>query len=228
MKSDQTHADYHPIPTRFRIRKGFLFGNGPLSRKKGVQPPKTVALKSPQSESDGDFDFYPTVILVFCLWYNDFMEKKNKKSCEIPIRDIPYSRKNGRISYDYPHKREPHELDFVEILARFGQDIVFIKPSMVKGVGTPDCEWRGKRWEIKTLMNIKQDNIGDLIKGAFRQSKNIILDTSRYEADIASVALEAIKYFTRPKNKHGIMDHEIVIIDGNHYCIINKKVLKSK
>ena len=77
------------------------------------------------------------------------MEKKTKKTNKIAIRDIPYSLKKGKILYDYPHKREPHELEFAEILIHFGSDIIFIKPSIMTGTNTPDCEWRDKTWETK-------------------------------------------------------------------------------
>ena len=154
------------------------------------------------------------------------MEKKKRKTDDVVIREIPYSRKKGKISYDYPHKREPHELDFVEILARFGADIVLIKPGMVKGVGTPDCEWRGKRWEIKTIMNMKLENLPGLLKVAFKQSDNVILDLSKCSLDIKIVASGVLKYICGPRNEHGIMKHEILIIDEKCYCIINKKMLK--
>ena len=151
-----------------------------------------------------------------------------RKSQEIIIREIPYSPKSGKISYDRPHKREQHELDFVEILARFGSDIILIKPSITRGINTPDCEWRGKMWEIKSIMSMKTDNLTGLLKVAFKQSGNVILDLSKSKTSINDMITEVVKYFNNPKNKHGIMNHEIMVVDKQKYCIINKKMLKSK
>ena len=154
------------------------------------------------------------------------MEKKHNKSNDAVIREIPYSRKNGRIRYDIPHKREPHELDFAEILIRFGLDIVFIKPSILTGISTPDCEWRGKIWEIKTIFENTDDRVCRSLKNAFAQSENVILDITKCNMTINEAISATLKYFRNPKNKHGIMNHEILIFDKKSYCVINKKVLK--
>lgn len=83
-----------------------------------------------------------------------------------------------------------HELRTVYLLAKLSNsDIRFIAPSRKQGVHTPDIEWLGVQWEIKSPTGSGNDLIHNTLHKAAKQSNNIIIDLRRMK----SGELRAIK-----------------------------------
>ena len=86
------------------------------------------------------------------------------------------------MKYDFPHPREPKEINLAERLSRFGDDVLLIKASNQPGIKTPDCFWRNGYWELKTI-NKKansQKNVFRLLKDAASQAPNIMFAPMPY------------------------------------------------
>jgi hypothetical protein len=94
---------------------------------------------------------------------------------KIVIRNIPTPPKEkcGEITFDKPHKREAHEIKTAKRLIQFGDNILFLKPSKIKGEHTPDIEWRKAKWKMKRPSCNNKENVVRAIKDARKQSDNI-------------------------------------------------------
>lgn len=71
---------------------------------------------------------------------------------------------------------EKHEYETAKYLADRGFDIVFIKPSNVKGSNSPDFTVCGKMWETKYPTGRNKRTFEDNLRKAMKQSRNIIFD----------------------------------------------------
>jgi len=87
--------------------------------------------------------------------------------------------KQGKITMPPDILIESHELAVVNILARNGHDVEFIKPSQTRGIKKPDIIMDGKRWEIKSPKGKSSRTIENNLRAALLQSPNIIIDLSR-------------------------------------------------
>ncbi|MDR2524086.1 MAG: hypothetical protein LBC95_00890 [Candidatus Nomurabacteria bacterium] len=72
---------------------------------------------------------------------------------------------------------ERHEHETADFFLSLGKDVVFLKPTRVKGVKNADVEIDGAKWEMKSLFGKSKRSIGDHLSKASRQSTHIILDT---------------------------------------------------
>ena len=78
---------------------------------------------------------------------------------------------------DYPPER--HEFETAKFFADMGKDIVFLKPSTVKGEHTPDILMDGFEWEIKSPQGSSKRTIENNFRNAVAQSRYIIFDLRR-------------------------------------------------
>ena len=86
----------------------------------------------------------------------------------------------GRIDISYlDHPPEKHEFDTAKYLADQGKDIVFLKPSQLKGEHTPDILMDGFKWEIKSPQGSSKRTIENNFRNAVAQSRYIIFDLRR-------------------------------------------------
>ena len=82
------------------------------------------------------------------------------------------------ISYlDYPP--EKHEFETAKYFADMGKDIVFHRPSEIKGEHTPDISMDGFEWEIKSPQGSSKRTIENNFRNAVVQSRYIIFDLRR-------------------------------------------------
>ena len=87
-------------------------------------------------------------------------------------------RKNNRGKIIIPGGRKPwpHELRVANILAMAGHNIEFLPES---NINTADFLLDGIAYELKSPFTNKSDKLERNIKRALKQSKNVILDSSR-------------------------------------------------
>ena len=71
---------------------------------------------------------------------------------------------------------EKHEFESAKFFANMGKDIVFLKPSDIPGVHTPDILMDGIEWEIKCPEGNGKRTIEKNIDKAKLQSSFIIID----------------------------------------------------
>ncbi len=71
---------------------------------------------------------------------------------------------------------EKHEFETARFFADMGKDVVFLKPSDIPNVHTPDISMDGIEWEIKCPEGSGKRTIEKNITKAELQSYNIILD----------------------------------------------------
>ncbi|MBR0431157.1 hypothetical protein IJJ05_02625 [Candidatus Saccharibacteria bacterium] len=88
--------------------------------------------------------------------------------------------KRGKVDYSVLKKApELHEIDTAEYFADKGLDVVFLRPSNIKGSKSPDFEMAGKIWETKSPITFSNSSFEDNFKTAEKQSKHIIFDLRR-------------------------------------------------
>ena len=71
---------------------------------------------------------------------------------------------------------EKHEFDTAKFFANRGKDIVFLKPSRIPNVHTPDILMDGVEWEMKAPVGSSKRTIEVNFRKAVKQSKYIIFD----------------------------------------------------
>ena len=91
---------------------------------------------------------------------------------------ISMNRGNIDVSnLDYPP--EKHEFETAKFFADMGKDIVFLKPSTIKGEHTPDILMDGFEWEIKSPQGNSKRTVENNFRNAVVQSRYIIFDLRR-------------------------------------------------
>ena len=134
------------------------------------------------------------------------------------IKTIP-NKKPGKIYYNEPHRRDPHERATARILLRFGYDLIFIKPVNHIGIQTPDCSWCGLNWEMKSPTKNSHDTFIRDIREAKNQSHSIIVDVSRANRFIQQTAIDIIKYIRKRRTKKV---QQVIILNEEEYCIFSR------
>ena len=74
---------------------------------------------------------------------------------------------------------EKHEFETAKYFAELGKEIVFIKPSGIPGVHTPDIFMDGVEWEIKSPEGSSRRTIETNFRNAIKQSHYLIFDLRR-------------------------------------------------
>lgn len=93
-------------------------------------------------------------------------------------------------------KLEAHEYDTILLLALYGLDIEFIKPSNTPKSTSPDIFMLGGTWEMKSPNGKSQDCIERCFRKAAKQSDRIIIDMRRLNFSRKEAEKEIIKNFT--------------------------------
>ena len=87
---------------------------------------------------------------------------------------------NGRIGHITVPKNalvQPHEFNVATILSWTGNDVIFIPATNNRR--TPDIEYNGVKWEIKSPMGSSSRTLENNMRLALKQSSNIIIDLQR-------------------------------------------------
>ncbi len=74
---------------------------------------------------------------------------------------------------------EKHEFDTARFFSDLGKDIVFLKPSNIPNIHTPDILMDGIEWEMKSPSGSSKYTIETNFRHAALQSKYIIFDLRR-------------------------------------------------
>jgi hypothetical protein len=108
-----------------------------------------------------------------------FMGKKKSKNLKLGTVIIPVS---------HPNPPEPHEVDVAYILARHYQVTVeFLIPVDDYKRKSADIVMLGVDWEIKCPHGASKSTIGNQIRFASKQSKNIVIDTRLTKLDFETI-----------------------------------------
>ena len=78
---------------------------------------------------------------------------------------------------------EKHELATANYFAELGKDVTFLKPSVSKGIHTPDFMMDGVAWEVKSPEGSSKRTMENNFRNAVMQSKYIIFDLRRTKLD---------------------------------------------
>ena len=120
--------------------------------------------------------------------------------------------KKGRIDISALNvPPEKHEYETAKYFASRGFDVIFLKPSDIKGMNSPDFEMARIMWETKSPIKYSKSSFEDNFKKAAKQSKNIIFDLRRLNKQ------DEIKYFQeirKRKNTHKIKTLLVISRDG--------------
>ena len=123
----------------------------------------------------------------------------------------------GKINIILPKHRivRDHELNAASILvAKFGGVIRFLSES---NYSTPDIEWMGEYWEIKSPIGDSSRTIENTVRKAMTQSRNIIIDLSRNKNNKDKLIRDIRKQVNLSGKKIRKM---IVIIDENNTLVV--------
>jgi hypothetical protein len=130
------------------------------------------------------------------------------------LKNIPEGKPVGKLTFDKPHFLHSHEIETIDIIRRFGDDIEHISPSQKPNTKTPDIKWRGEEWEIKTISGKSRANIVHALASAKKQSSNIIICVNKTKRSPDAICREISHYFYGSKSIK-----KILAIIGQQYCI---------
>ena len=106
---------------------------------------------------------------------------------------ICMNRDNKRGKIDISGLTKPpenQEYDVAVYFSKRGLDVVFIRPSNIKGTNSPDFVMGGKNWEIKSPIKQSQRTFDETFSKATSQSANVIYDLRRTRASDEKFFLE--------------------------------------
>ena len=90
---------------------------------------------------------------------------------------ISMNHKTGKIDISQLNNPpEKHELETAKFFANRGKDVVFIRPSNIPNIHTPDIIMDGVEWEIKCPEGKGKRTIEKSLEKGETQSRNIIID----------------------------------------------------
>ena len=74
---------------------------------------------------------------------------------------------------------EKHEYETAKYFANRGLDVVFLRPSDIKGTHSPDFKMGGRVWETKSPTGNSRRTFEDNFRRASKQSEHIVIDLRR-------------------------------------------------
>ena len=110
------------------------------------------------------------------------------------------------------------ELATAKYFAAQGKDIVFIRPSNIKGNFRPDFTMDGNEWEVKNPVGNGKSTINRNLHHAIEQSDHIIFDLRHYRGNEDDCIAKLQKEF---RLRHNI--RELLIIRRNGEMIVLSK-----
>lgn len=114
---------------------------------------------------------------------------------------------------------EPHEHRVAKYFSKYGFNIIFIKPSNIKGLKSPDFEMGGRIWEIKSPITYSDTSFEDNYRKAMKQSKHIIFDLRSLNSINET---KYIKELTKWKDIGGVKTLMIISRNGKLFTIKGK------
>ena len=106
---------------------------------------------------------------------------------------------------------EKHEYITAVFFAKRGKDIIFIKPSDIKGQHTPDFIMDSKMWELKSPIVYSKSSFEDNLRRAVKQSENIIYDLRRLKQRDEVVYIKELRKWSKKRKVKTLL---IVTRDG--------------
>ena len=121
--------------------------------------------------------------------------------------------KTGTIDISQLNK-PPQEEEFAtaKYFASLGKDIVFIRPSNIKGNFRPDFTMDGNEWEVKNPVGKGKSTIDRNLHHAVEQSDHIIFDLRQYKGNEADCIAKLQKEF---RLRHNIQELYIIKRNGD-------------
>ena len=74
---------------------------------------------------------------------------------------------------------ERHEYETAKFFTKLGHDVIFIRPSSIKGTKNPDFLMKNKKWETKSPIVFSKSSFEYNFSKAQKQSAHIIFDLRR-------------------------------------------------
>ena len=115
----------------------------------------------------------------------------------------------------------PHDFEMSAALLvanYFKTNVIFLRPIPLK---TPDLKIGNEIWELKSPMGNSKNTIANNIKGARKQSLNIIIDLRRCKLDKNKARVNIRNMYKKRRRKHGTY----LIIEKNEKIIDVKDIL---
>lgn len=113
---------------------------------------------------------------------------------------------------------EKHEYETAKYLANLGFNVIFVKPSAIKGQHTPDFEICGKRWETKSPKVYSKSSFEDNLKKAIKQSEHIIFDLRRLNKNDEIIYKKELKKWSKSRKIKSLVaisrDGRVLTIKG--------------
>ena len=95
---------------------------------------------------------------------------------------------------------EKHEFEAAKFYADMSKNIIFLKPSDIPGVHTPDIKMDGLEWELKCPQGDSKRTIEQNFRKAMKQSQYIIFDLRRIKVP-EKLCLAQLKEFFDSKKR---------------------------
>ncbi|MBR0465234.1 hypothetical protein IJJ02_00355 [Candidatus Saccharibacteria bacterium] len=128
--------------------------------------------------------------------------------------------KRGVVNYSKLNTPpEKHERMTANYFADRGFNVVFIKPSSIKGTNSPDFEMDGKIWETKSPIKYSKRSFEDNLKKAVKQSKNVIFDLRRLSKFDEKIYLKELRKWS---GLRGVKTLIVITKDGRVLTIKGK------
>ena len=126
--------------------------------------------------------------------------------------------KKGRVDIsELNTPPEKHEYDTAKYFAERGYDVVFVKPSNIKGQNSPDFEMGGKIWETKSPTGSSERVFDNNFRKAMKQSEHIIFDLRRMKKQNEVWCLNKIN-----RQKSSCKIKTLLVITGDGRLLICK------
>lgn len=88
--------------------------------------------------------------------------------------------KKGMVDYsNLSSPPEKHENATARYFADRGKDVIFLRPSSMKGTHNPDYLMDGRIWEVKSPITYSDSSFEYNFRKAIKQSRHIIFDLRR-------------------------------------------------
>ena len=100
----------------------------------------------------------------------------------------------------YGVKLEPHEEKTIDFFLKIGKNVEVLSQSNTKKQSSPDIEFDGLVWEMKSPTSSNRRTIENRVREAARQSRNIIFDLRRVKKFSDKAEKEVLKQYELSSN----------------------------